>query len=120
MSADWWNTTRTAKLNALRWDYNQNRPHRALHGLSPRQFGERMLTTVAESLSQRTENPHRQALAAQQLASLDKTSIGTVTRSKRIAPEHPVFRDNAIYQFARSYALANIRKLNVLSSWPHH
>ena len=40
------------KIDAFRWDYNEHRPYRALKGLSPREFAERMLQTSAGSLSQ--------------------------------------------------------------------
>ena len=43
------------KIDALRWDYNEHHPHRALKGLSPREFAERMLQTAADSLSRCTE-----------------------------------------------------------------
>ena len=39
------------KIDAFRWDYNEHHPHRALKGLSPREFAERMLTTAADSPS---------------------------------------------------------------------
>jgi putative transposase len=31
------------KIDAFRWDYNEHHPHRALKGLSPREFAEKML-----------------------------------------------------------------------------
>lgn len=40
------------KVDSFRWDYNEHRPHRALKGLSPREFAERMLQTAASSLSE--------------------------------------------------------------------
>ena len=40
------------KIDAFRWDYNEHHPHRALKGLSPREFAKRMLHTAADSLSQ--------------------------------------------------------------------
>ncbi len=40
------------KIDAFRWDYNEHHPHRALKGLSPREFATRMLQTAADSLSQ--------------------------------------------------------------------
>ena len=39
------------KIDAFRWDYNENHPHRALKGLSPREYAQRAMTTAAESLS---------------------------------------------------------------------
>jgi putative transposase len=39
------------KIDAFRWDYNEHHPHRALKGLSPREFAQRMLTTAADSPS---------------------------------------------------------------------
>jgi transposase InsO family protein len=39
------------KIDAFRWDYDEHRPHRSLKGLNPREFAERMLQTVAGSLS---------------------------------------------------------------------
>ena len=40
------------KIDAWRWDYNENRPHRSLEGLTPREFARRaMLTGVADSQS---------------------------------------------------------------------
>ena len=39
------------KIDAFRWDYNENHPHRSLKGLSPREFVQRMLQTAASSLS---------------------------------------------------------------------
>jgi putative transposase len=39
------------KIDAFRWDYNEHHPHRALKGLSPREFAKRMLTTAADSPS---------------------------------------------------------------------
>jgi putative transposase len=39
------------KIDAFRWDYNEHHPHRALKGLSPREFAQRMLQTAAGSLS---------------------------------------------------------------------
>ena len=43
------------KIDAFRWDYNEHHPHRALEGLSPREFAERMLAMAAGSLSKWTE-----------------------------------------------------------------
>jgi putative transposase len=40
------------KIDAFRWDYNEHHPHRALKGLSPREFAKRMLHRAADSLSQ--------------------------------------------------------------------
>jgi len=39
------------KIDAFRWDYNEHHPHRALKGLSPREFAQRMLTMAADSPS---------------------------------------------------------------------
>jgi putative transposase len=39
------------KIAAFRWDYNEHHPHRALKGLSPKEFAQRMLTTAADSPS---------------------------------------------------------------------
>jgi transposase InsO family protein len=38
------------KIDAFRWDYNENHPHRALKGLSPKEYARRAMTTAAESL----------------------------------------------------------------------
>ena len=37
------------KIDAFRWDYNEHRPHRALKGLSPREYARRAITTAADS-----------------------------------------------------------------------
>jgi putative transposase len=39
------------KIDAFRWDYNEHHPHRALKGLSPRDFARRAVTTAADSSS---------------------------------------------------------------------
>ena len=39
------------KIDAFRWDYNENHPHRALKGLSPREYARRAMKTAADSLS---------------------------------------------------------------------
>ena len=39
------------KIDAFRWDYNENHPHRALKGLSPREYGQRAMVTAASSPS---------------------------------------------------------------------
>ena len=39
------------KIDAFRWDYNENHPHRALKGLSPNEYARRAVTTAADSLS---------------------------------------------------------------------
>jgi len=39
------------KIDAFRWDYNEHHPHRALKGLSPREFAQRVLATAADSPS---------------------------------------------------------------------
>ncbi len=37
------------KIDAFRWDYNENHPHRALKGLSPNEYARRTMTTAADS-----------------------------------------------------------------------
>ncbi len=39
------------KIDAFRWDYNENHPHRALKGLSPRQYAREAMATAADSPS---------------------------------------------------------------------
>jgi putative transposase len=39
------------KVDAFRWDYNEHRPHRALEGLSPREYALRFAQTAADSPS---------------------------------------------------------------------
>ena len=39
------------KIDAFRWDYNENHPHRALKGLSPNEYARRAMTTAADSPS---------------------------------------------------------------------
>src|SRR5882672_384633 len=39
------------KIDAFRWDYNEHHPHRALKGLSPREYARRAMTTAADSPS---------------------------------------------------------------------
>jgi transposase InsO family protein len=39
------------KIDAFRWDYNENHPHRSLKGLSPREYARRAMTTAADSPS---------------------------------------------------------------------
>ena len=39
------------KIDAFRWDYNEHHPHRALKGLSPREYAQRAMTTAADSSS---------------------------------------------------------------------
>jgi len=39
------------KIDAFRWDYNEHRPHRALKGLSPREYAQRAMITAADSPS---------------------------------------------------------------------
>jgi putative transposase len=39
------------KIDAFRWDYNEDHPHRALKGLSSREFARRAVTTAADSPS---------------------------------------------------------------------
>jgi hypothetical protein len=45
------------KIDAFRWDYNEHRPHRALKGLSPREYAQRAMTTAADSPSWWTKKP---------------------------------------------------------------
>ena len=37
------------KIDAFRWDYNENHPHRALKGLSPNEYARQAMTTAADS-----------------------------------------------------------------------
>ena len=37
------------KIDAFRWDYNDNHPHRALKGLSSNEYARRAMTTAADS-----------------------------------------------------------------------
>jgi putative transposase len=37
------------KIDAFRWDYNEHHPHRALKGLSPREYARRAMQTAADS-----------------------------------------------------------------------
>src|SRR6476646_1608290 len=37
------------KIDAFRWDYNENHPHRALKRLSPKEYARRAMQTAAES-----------------------------------------------------------------------
>jgi transposase InsO family protein len=37
------------KIDAFRWDYNENHRHRALKGLSPNEYARRAMTTAADS-----------------------------------------------------------------------
>jgi len=39
------------KVDAFRWDYNENHPHRALKGLSPREYAQEAMATAADSPS---------------------------------------------------------------------
>ncbi len=39
------------KVDAFRWDWNEHRPHRALAGLSPRDYAQRVTMTAADSPS---------------------------------------------------------------------
>ena len=39
------------KIDAFRWDYNENHPHRALKGLSPREYAQGAMATAADSPS---------------------------------------------------------------------
>jgi len=45
------------KIDAFRWDYNEHHPHRALKGLSPREYAQKVLATVADSPSWWSEKP---------------------------------------------------------------
>src|SRR5262245_32376502 len=51
LNVHWFDSLEDAqqKIDAFRWDYNENRPHRALEGLSPREFVEKTMATVADS-----------------------------------------------------------------------
>ena len=40
------------KIDAFRWDYNENHPHRALKGCSPNEYARRAVTTAADSPSE--------------------------------------------------------------------
>lgn len=42
------------KIDAFRWDENEHRPHRALKGLSHREFAQGPLTAAAGSPSERS------------------------------------------------------------------
>ena len=61
------------KIDAFRWDYNEHHPHRALKGLSPREFAERMLQTAASSLSDSTEN--RGPLTVRSITARQRTEL---------------------------------------------
>jgi len=39
------------KIDAFRWDDNEHHPHRALKGLSPREYAQKVLATAADSPS---------------------------------------------------------------------
>src|SRR5262245_63611078 len=45
------------KVDAFRWDYNENPPHRALKGLSPREYAQEVMATAADSPSLWTKKP---------------------------------------------------------------
>jgi putative transposase len=45
------------KIDTFRWDYNENHPHQALKGLSPREYGQRAMATAANSPSSWTRKP---------------------------------------------------------------
>jgi hypothetical protein len=54
----WWKLNiLKAPVDAFRWDHNEHRPNRALAGLSPREYAQRVTMTVADSPSQWTEKP---------------------------------------------------------------
>jgi transposase InsO family protein len=40
LNAHWFESKKDAKeqIDAWRWEYNENRPHRSLNGLTPREF----------------------------------------------------------------------------------
>ena len=52
LNAHWFESVADAieKIDAWRWDYNENRPHRSLAGLTPREYAvKQALTGVANS-----------------------------------------------------------------------
>ena len=53
LNAHWFASLEDArqKIDAFRWDYNENHPHRALKGLSPNEYARRAMTTAADSPS---------------------------------------------------------------------
>jgi putative transposase len=54
LNAHWFESIDDAneKIDAWRWDYNENRPHRSLEGLTPREFAvKQALIGVANSLT---------------------------------------------------------------------
>jgi transposase InsO family protein len=49
------------KIDAVRWDCNENDPQRALDGLSPREYAQRVMATAGDSplvMGQKTRAPH--------------------------------------------------------------
>ena len=54
LNTHWFESIQDAseKIDAWRWDYNENRPHRSLKGLTPREFAvQAVITGVADSQS---------------------------------------------------------------------
>jgi putative transposase len=53
LNVHWFATLEDAqeKIDAFRWDYNENHPHRALKGLSPNEYARRAMTTAVDSPS---------------------------------------------------------------------
>jgi putative transposase len=53
LNAHWFESLQDAKekIDAWRWDYNEHRPHRSLEGLTPREYAQKMLASVADSRS---------------------------------------------------------------------
>src|SRR5262245_45528813 len=53
LSVHWFASLEDAqqKIDAFRWDYNENHPHRALKGLSPRECAQGAMATAADSPS---------------------------------------------------------------------
>lgn len=49
LNAHWFHSLDDAKekIDAWRWDYNENRPHRSLKGMTPREFAKEMTATAA-------------------------------------------------------------------------
>jgi putative transposase len=57
LNAHWFESIDDAseKIDAWRWDYNENRPHRSLEGLTPREFAVKQALT--ESQTRRANGP---------------------------------------------------------------
>lgn len=53
LNVHWFSSLEDAqqKVDAFRGDYNEHRPHRALAGLSPREYAQRVTMTAADSPS---------------------------------------------------------------------